>query len=155
MFRCHNCGHVAAATRALLRRLVRCLRFHFDVCIAQVPVHHVALEYLLLVRPSNFDPFHISEGCDLADCTLRTLSMSQIFLCNPASGFHFDAHTVRYQSARRFGVPFTGPSFHYRPFSHHRGLRSCRLHIPTSLNVSRFTMQPGSSLQLRVGPQRR
>ena len=31
MLRCHNGGHVAAATRALLRRLVRCLHFHFGL----------------------------------------------------------------------------------------------------------------------------
>ena len=66
----------AAASRTLLA-------LPFWSAFAQVPVHHVALEYLLLVRPSNFDPFHISEGCDLADCTFRSFSMSFVSLCNP------------------------------------------------------------------------
>ena len=72
----------AAASRTLLA-------LPFWSAFAQVPVHHVALEYLLLVRPSNFDPFHISEGCDL-ELHIPVFLHGSCLSMQPGSGFHFE-----------------------------------------------------------------
>ena len=45
--------------------------------------------YLLLVRPSNFDPSHILEGCDLELHILVFINVPCLSLL-PGSGFHFE-----------------------------------------------------------------
>ena len=82
MLRCHNEGHGAAATRALLRRLVRCLRSH----VGRHLVRYHSTTSLWCTCYWSVLPISIlltHQRAAILNCTFHSFLMAFVCLCNP------------------------------------------------------------------------